>query len=84
MRGNRVRESPTKEREMRDKVKGLWLVVVFLLVASAAWATTLTCTIDQGNLIYTGHIKVEQGVVLYEHRCPQHHTYWLTQQQMDN
>ena len=69
---------------MWKRWKGILMVGVLVLASTLVWATTLTCTIDQGNLIYTGHIKVESGVVLYEHRCPQRHTYWLTQQQMDN
>ena len=69
---------------MWKRWKGILMVGVLVLASTLVWATTLVCNIDQGNLIYTGHIKVESGVVLYEHRCPQQHTYWLTQQQMDN
>ena len=59
-----------------------FLFLTFLAVS--AWATTLLCVIDRMSLHFTGKTKAEQGVLLFLHQCPQKHSYWLTQEQMNN
>ena len=57
-----------------------FLFLTFLAVS--AWATTLVCNIDRGSLRWTGKTKIDQ-VMLFEHKCIQDHTFWLTSQQMN-
>jgi hypothetical protein len=68
-----------KEVVMRKVLAFLFLA----LLAASAWATTLLCNIDKLSLHFTGKTKSEQGILLFQHQCPQRHTFWLTQEQMN-
>lgn len=58
-------------------------LVLFLLLAATAYATSLKCSIDDMMLMWTGKTKTEWGKLLYEHKCVNNHYYWLTQEQMN-
>jgi hypothetical protein len=51
-------------------------------IASTFWATTLTCHIDRTHLMWTGQTAMEWGQLLYEHKCANEHSIWLTSEQM--
>jgi hypothetical protein len=64
-------------------MKKLVMVVLVMVLATAAWATTLVCNIDRGMLYQTGRIRVDEwtGTVMYQHRCDRNHYFWLTTEQ---
>jgi len=64
-------------------MKKIWMLFAALMLAASVWATSLTCSIDDSGLMWTGKTRVEWGKMLYEHRCLQGHRFWLTQEQMD-
>jgi hypothetical protein len=66
-------------------MKKLMLMLVFMLLAVAAYATTLKCNIDGSGMYFTGKVETEWGKLLYEHVCfVGQHRFWLTAEQMNN
>jgi hypothetical protein len=63
-------------------MKRLMMTLILVLLASwaAAWGSA-KCSIDRYTLTWTGKMTTEMGVLLYEHRCPMNHYYWLTHEQ---
>jgi hypothetical protein len=64
-------------------MKKLLAFLFLAFLAVSAWATTMICSIDRMSLHFTGKTRVEQGVLLFLHECPQKHRFWLTQEQMN-
>lgn len=62
----------------------LLLLVLFVLVAASAYATSLKCSIDDLMLMWTGKSKTISGRLMYEHKCVRNHYYWLTSEQMNH
>ena len=65
-------------------MKRLMLAVFLAFLAVTAWATTMICNIDKMTLFFTGKTRAEQGTLLFQHKCPQNHVFWLTSEQMQN
>jgi hypothetical protein len=65
-------------------MKKVLMVLAMLVVAATLWATSLTCSIDDYSLIWTGKTRVDRATskMLYQHKCINSHYYWLTSEQM--
>lgn len=65
-------------------MKKILMLLVALLITVSVWATTLTCSLDDMTLFWTGKTKVDQATaqMLFQHKCINNHYFWLTSKQM--
>jgi hypothetical protein len=65
-------------------MKKIIMVLIAFVIAATVWATTLTCSIDDYSLIWTGKTKTDRATaqLLYQHKCVNNHYFWLTFEQM--
>jgi hypothetical protein len=64
---------------MMQKILKPLLAVVIVAVAAVAYATGVSCPIDEQNMYFTGKTKTEMGKMLYEYKCSSGHIAWVVQ-----
>lgn len=61
---------------MKKAIK-LFLVLVTIGAATAAYAAVVDCPIDGMSMRFTGNTQIEMGKLLKEYKCPHGHTTWV-------